>query len=53
MLLSVGAYLMIPATNRAKDKDDKKAFSRLHGLSVLSTILILIMNLASPIITVG
>ena len=53
MLLSVGAYLMIPATNRAKDKNDKKAFSRLHGLSVLSTILILIMNLASPIITVG
>ena len=53
MLLSVGAYLMIPATNRAKDKDDKKAFSRLHGLSVLSTILILIMNLASPIIIVG
>ena len=53
MLLSVSAYLMIPATNRAKDKNDKKAFSRLHGLSVFSTILILIMNLASPIITVG
>jgi len=53
MLLSVSAYLLIPATNRAKDKNDKKAFSRLHGLSVLSTILILIMNLASPIITVG
>ena len=53
MLLSVSAYLLIPATNRAKDKNDKKAFSRLHGLSVFSTILILIMNLASPIITVG
>ena len=53
MLLSVSAYLLIPATNRAKDKNDKKAFSRLHGLRVLSTILILIMNLASPIITVG
>ena len=53
MLLSVSAYLLIPATNRAKDKNDKKAFSRLHGLSVLLTILILIMNLASPIITVG
>ena len=53
MLLSVSAYLLIPATNRAKDKNDKKAFSRLHGFSVLSTLLILIMNLASPIITVG
>ena len=53
MLLSVSAYLLIPATNRAKDKNDKKAFSRLHGLSVFSTILILIMNLASPIIIVG
>ena len=53
MLLSVSAYLLIPATNRAKDKNDKKVFSRLHVLSVLSTILILIMNLASPIITVG
>ena len=53
MLLSVRAYLLIPATNRAKDKNDKKAFSRLHGFSVLSTLLILIMNLASPIITVG
>ena len=53
MLLSVSAYLLIPATNRAKDKNDKKAFSWLHGLSVLSTILILIMNLASPIIIVS
>ncbi|GIR40162.1 MAG: hypothetical protein CM15mP51_09420 [Porticoccaceae bacterium] len=26
MLLSVSAYLLIPATNRAKDKNDKKHF---------------------------
>ena len=39
-------YLIIPATNRASDIGDKKKFDILHKLSVYSTVLMLVGNIA-------
>ena len=39
-------YSLIPATNRARDEDNKKRFGILHTLSVLLTLLALIINLS-------
>ena len=39
-------YSLIPATNRARDKDNKKTFGMLHTVSVLLTLLALIINLS-------
>ena len=39
-------YSLIPATNRARDEDNKKRFGMLHTVSVLLTLLALIINLS-------
>ncbi len=39
-------YLIIPATNRASDIGDKKKFDLLHKVSVYSTVLMLVGNIA-------
>ena len=42
---SVFCLLIIPATNNATDLGNKKLFSLLHRISVLTTITILMLNL--------
>ena len=42
----VVCYSLIPATNRARDEDNKKKFGILHTVSVLLTLLALIINLS-------
>lgn len=42
----VVCYFLIPATNRARDEDNKKRFGILHTVSVLLTLLALIINLS-------
>ena len=37
-------YLIIPATNSAKDSGDEKTFKKLHGLSVFLTLTTLFVN---------
>ena len=44
IVLSLLCYLIIPATNDAKDNSDHNRFKLLHKISVLSTITILITN---------
>ena len=39
-------YSLIPATNRARDENNKKTFGMLHTVSVLLTLLALITNLS-------
>ena len=39
-------YSLIPATNKARDEDNKKTFGMLHTVSVLLTLLALIFNLS-------
>ncbi|MEE2704483.1 MAG: DUF4149 domain-containing protein [Pseudomonadota bacterium] len=38
-------YLIVPATNRSKDEGNKILFGRLHALSVILTMSVLIANL--------
>ena len=40
----VVCYSLIPATNRARDQENKKTFGILHTVSVLLTLLALIFN---------
>ena len=40
------SYLMIPATNRAKDDGEDKKFKALHSLTVTLTLLMLILNIS-------
>ena len=42
----VVCYSLIPATNKARDEDNKKTFGMLHTVSVLLTLLALIFNLS-------
>ena len=42
----VVCYSLIPATNRARDEDNKKRFGILHTVSVLLTLFALIINLS-------
>ena len=39
-------YSLIPATNKARDEDNKKTFGMLHTVSGLLTLLALIINLS-------
>ena len=39
-------YSLIPATNKARDEDNKKRFGILHTVSVLLTLFALIINLS-------
>ena len=45
-LFFVVCYSLIPATNRARDQENKKTFGILHTVSVLLTLLALIFNLS-------
>tara|TARA_B100001109_G_scaffold69487_1_gene56636 strand:- start:3821 stop:4198 length:378 start_codon:yes stop_codon:yes gene_type:complete len=45
-LMSAICYAIIPATNRASDTGDQKTFDILHKVSVYSTVLMLIGNIA-------
>ena len=38
-------YLIIPATNSAKDSGNGNTFKRLHGLSFIFTMIVLLLNL--------
>ncbi len=46
-LFPLACYAIIPATNRATDNGDDAAFKRLHIISVLLTIAVLVANLAA------
>ena len=50
VMLSLLCYLIIPATNEAKDKNNQKRFQLLHKVSVISTVIILVTNLSSVFI---
>ena len=43
MLIS---YLIVPATNKARDENDEKSFKRLHLTSVILTVIVLLANIA-------
>ena len=40
------AYLIVPATNKARDDNDEKSFKRLHFTSVMLTVIVLLANVA-------
>ena len=40
------SYLVVPATNKARDKDRSTAFRRLHTLTVVLTLFTLLSNLS-------
>ena len=42
MLIS---YLIVPATNKARDENDQKSFKRLHLISVILTVIVLLTNI--------
>ena len=46
VVLSILCYIIIPSTNEAKDKNDRKRFKFLHNLSVISTVIIFLTNLS-------
>ena len=45
LVFSGVSYLVIPATNRAKDDKEEKKFKALHSLTVALTLLMLILNI--------
>ena len=45
LVFSGVSYLVIPATNRAKDDGEEKKFKVLHSLTVSLTLLMLILNI--------
>ena len=49
-VLAIKCYLLIGMTNKATDSGDKKKFALLHRISVISTVIILLINLAVPLI---
>ena len=46
LVFSGVSYLVIPATNRAKDDGEEKKFKALHSLTVTVTLLMLILNIS-------
>tara|TARA_A100001388_G_scaffold269459_1_gene245780 strand:+ start:974 stop:1126 length:153 start_codon:yes stop_codon:yes gene_type:complete len=40
-------YVIIPSTNSATDEGNQKKFKKLHFISVLSTMIILLLNIAT------
>ena len=40
------AYLIVPATNKARDENDEQSFKRLHLTSVILTVIVLLANIA-------
>ena len=53
IVLPVICWAMVPATNRATDAGDEKGFKRLHTASVLLTVLVLLSNIAIPLVSAG
>lgn len=45
VIISTTCALLVPATNRAADVGDERRFHRLHQVSVLLTVLVLVANL--------
>ena len=46
LVFSGVSYLVIPATNRAKDDGEEKKFKALHSLTVALTLSMLILNIS-------
>ena len=46
VIISILCYVIIPSTNEAKDKNNRKKFKFLHNLSVISTVIIFLTNLS-------
>ena len=49
-VLATLAYGLIPMTNKSRDESNEKSFKRLHNASVLMTVTMLFINLASVLI---
>ena len=47
LLLPLICFAIIPATNRATDSGDDATFKRLHLVSVLLTVIVLVVNLGA------
>ena len=47
IILSGICYLIIPATNNARDENNDSLFSFYHNVSVFSTLIILVINIIS------
>ena len=50
VILASICYAIIPATNRATDTGDHKTFKILHRISVSFTVILLILNIAFPVL---
>ena len=48
VLFSVICALLVPATNRAADEGNQSRFQKLHHVSVILTVAVLLLNLALP-----
>ena len=51
VLMALLCYLIIPSTNSATDEGDKKKFKKLHSLSVITTVGILLLNISTFFVT--
>ena len=48
--LPLTCWALVPATNRATDRGDTARFKKLHLLSVLLTVVVLLANIAIPLV---
>jgi len=46
VVFPVICYLIVPATNRAKDEGKHKTFAMYHRISVMLTMIVLLLNIA-------
>ena len=46
VVMSIICALLVPATNKAADEGDQPRFQRLHRISVILTVAVLVANLA-------
>ena len=47
VLMAFLCYVIIPSTNSATDEGNQKKFKKLHFMSVSSTMIILLLNIAT------
>ena len=52
-ILALKAFLLIKPTNQATDDGNTKKFKLLHKVSVLSTLVILALNIAMPFLVIN
>lgn len=52
-ILALKAFLLIKPTNQATDDGNTKKFKLLHKISVLSTLVILALNIAVPFLVIN